>query len=166
MSLHLALLGLSEGVLHLAPLMLEECYLNLATGQLFSTNLNFGFNSNYELTADCPVPFRLSLNLHNFLGISIEGRFAAAQLAAARCLRFRLVVLHLRPLLWHVLAENEQLDGNALLRQSQKAVTMIEGRLSELAHPDSGHLAVQSAIASARASENLAQMDLRYNARF
>uniref|UniRef100_A0A183TWZ8 Non-specific serine/threonine protein kinase n=1 Tax=Toxocara canis TaxID=6265 RepID=A0A183TWZ8_TOXCA len=162
-ALNLSLFCICEYIFQLTALNLDTTNLNMNTGQLSNTEFDFNIRSKtMALDSNRAVPFRLSVNLNNFLGLSVEGHFKCSVLAAARCLQQRNALMYARPILWDAYAERIQAsESNAadVIAHVNRALETMQGRLNGVSNGDSSAEHIAYLTQTARSLENLSRMD-------
>jgi transformation/transcription domain-associated protein len=179
LTLQMALVNLAEYVLHLTRLNADMLYIHQDSGLLSVSYFKFDVeDSNGELDANRPVPFRLTPNMVEFLTmIGVAGPLTASMIAAARCLvqpsvkvaAILKAVLRDEMIAWHkkkTADEKEkdtggsgQVEGEILIGLVNKAVNAIINRLQGLSTFDGNESKVSTLVAAANSNDNLCRMD-------
>uniref|UniRef100_A0A915BXE0 FAT domain-containing protein n=2 Tax=Parascaris univalens TaxID=6257 RepID=A0A915BXE0_PARUN len=162
-ALHLSLFSVCEYIFQLTTLNLESTNLNMNTGQLSNTELDFNIHlKTLVLEPNRAVPFRLSCNLQNFLGLSVEGHFKCSMLATARCLQQRSVLQYARPILWDAYFQRtgaSEANAAEIIAHVSRAVESIQNRLNGISNGDSSSEELLYLTEAARSLENLSRTD-------
>ncbi|XP_076072619.1 transformation/transcription domain-associated protein-like isoform X5 [Mytilus galloprovincialis] len=177
LTLHLALMGFAEFVLHLTRMNPDMMYLHQDCGYLNISYFKFDIDDQTgELDANRPVPFRLTPNIAEFLTtIGVIGPLTASMVAAARCLvqpqyklpSFLKAILRDEYITWHKKKQEElqpgaeptDMEGEQLITMVNKAVSAITTRLHNLATFEGAESRVSTLVAAANSHDNLCRMD-------
>uniref|UniRef100_A0A0R3QWF7 Transcription elongation factor, mitochondrial n=1 Tax=Brugia timori TaxID=42155 RepID=A0A0R3QWF7_9BILA len=160
-ALNMSVLSICEYILHLNPATVSGLCLNTRTGQAMNVDYLFGLNQTLELEVDRIVPYRMSPNLHKFLGLSVEGHYNCSIVATVRCLYARKIVTYAQLFLWDALSRQKKLPVAEIFKLARSAGKLLESRLNDLYKKESLAEYVAQLTQTARKDENLARLDPR-----
>ncbi|KAL3994636.1 FAT domain family protein [Acanthocheilonema viteae] len=161
-ALNMSMLSICEYILHLNPATMSGLCLNTRTGQIMNVEYLFGLNSQtLKLEVDRVVPYRMSPNLHKFLGFSVEGHYNCSIVATIRCLHARKIVTYAQLFLWDAFSRQRKLPVAEIFKLARNAGKLLENRLNNLYKADSLAECVAQLTQTARKDENLARLDPR-----
>ncbi|VDO40164.1 unnamed protein product [Onchocerca flexuosa] len=130
-ALNMSVLSICEYILHLNPATMHGLCLNMKTGQIMNVDYLFGLKpQTLELEVDRIVPYRMSPNLHKFLGFSIEGHYNCSIVATIRCLHARKIVTYAQLLLWDSISRQKKLPMAEIFKLTRNAAKLMESRLN------------------------------------
>ncbi|VDK71443.1 unnamed protein product [Litomosoides sigmodontis] len=161
-ALNISVLSICEYILHLKPTTLSGLCLNTRTGQTLNIDYVFGLKfQTLELEVDRIVPYRMSPNLHKFLGFSVEGHYNSSIVATIRCLHARKIASYAQIFLWDTISRQRKLPVTEIFQLAQSAGKLIESRMNDLYKAESLAEYVAELTQTARKDENLAHLDPR-----
>ncbi|KAM3719228.1 Transformation/transcription domain-associated protein [Dirofilaria immitis] len=161
-ALNMSVLSICEYILHLNPITICGLYLNTRTGQIMNVDYLFGLKpETLELEVDRVVPYRMSPNLHKFLGFSVEGHYNCSIVATIRCLHARKIVVYAQLFLWDAFSRQRKLPAAEIFKLAQSAGKLLESRLNDLYKTESLADYIAQLTQTARKDENLARLDPR-----
>ncbi|KJH50813.1 hypothetical protein DICVIV_03063 [Dictyocaulus viviparus] len=173
----LAIISTLEMLVDLSPLFLDDMYIRTSTAQLAIPKACFCFDAEGKRT----VPFRMTPNLQQFLGMTVEGYFSFlafiflmkvaygdflwSAAAVVRCLFNRNQHLLLRPLILDEIAINGGHDQVSSCTEANNFISNVTSTTTRMASQDAASLQeeIQCNIEKARNLENLSQMDPRWH---
>uniref|UniRef100_A0A1I7ZRA5 FAT domain-containing protein n=1 Tax=Steinernema glaseri TaxID=37863 RepID=A0A1I7ZRA5_9BILA len=165
---YLGMYSISEFIFNLTTLGLDFMLLNVFTGQTVATNYAFELLLNPQSTgvnylrSTKLIPFRLSPNLVQYIGASIDGHMKNAMISLARCLESHDIVTIVRPLLFdifHGLFIKSQFRERDAARAAEKSGQAIISRLHGASTLSGGQNVVPYMIYESSKEENLAKLD-------
>ncbi|EJD75551.1 FAT domain-containing protein [Loa loa] len=161
-ALNMSVLSICEYILHLNPATMNGLCLNTRTGQTMNVDYLFGLKpQTLELEVDRVVPYRMSPNLHKFLGLSVEGHYNCSIVATIRCLHARKIVTYAQLFLWDAYSRQRKLSVAEIFKLARTAGKLLENRLNDLYKAENLAEYVGQLTQMARQDENLARLDPR-----
>ncbi|CAG9537664.1 unnamed protein product [Cercopithifilaria johnstoni] len=161
-ALNMSVLSICEYILHLNSTTMTGLCLNMRTGQTMNIDYLFGLKpQTLELEVDRVVPYRMSPNLHKFLGFSVEGHYNCSIVATIRCLHARKIVTYAQLFLWDTLSRQRKLPVAEIFKLARNAGKLLENRLNDMYKTESLAEYVSQLTEMARKDENLARLDPR-----
>ena len=184
-TLQMALISMTEYVLHLTRLNPDMLYIHQDSGLLNVSYFRFDVDDlTGDLEANRPVHFRLTHNLTDLMiPIGVSGPLTASMIASARCFiqpNFKLpsilrIILRDEVMSWHkkIVTENpsliqasqgassacNQIPGEKIVQMVNKSVNSIMARLQTMASFDGAESKAATLITAANHVDNLCRMD-------